>query len=144
MLDNYHSNINEILNIRHVLVHNDGIIDEQFLKRVKYSDYERGKKVLLDESLMNDVINNIHNYMTILDRELKKTVFLTKRIQSLKLSRIRKIFQRAAWPAYLSSEINRGLSDFALSINHSNVSRKLGASVMTSIGYEPSTPYLEK
>lgn len=70
-LSNYNSNINEIVNIRHVLIHNDGIIDEEFMKRVKNTEYEMGDKITLEKSLMHEVINNLHNYMTILDREYK-------------------------------------------------------------------------
>ncbi len=71
-IHNYDDNINEILNIRHVLVHNEGIIDDKFMRRVKDSSYKIGDQISINESLMHEVINNLHNFMTILDREYKK------------------------------------------------------------------------
>lgn len=74
-LDKYDDNIEEIINIRNVLVHNEGLVDKQFLERVKDSNYSIGEKITLNESLMHEVINNLHNFMTILDREYKKQYF---------------------------------------------------------------------
>lgn len=63
-------NINELINRRHLLIHNGGIVNTNYLKRVeigdKNSDLKIGEKVVVDEQYLLKNLERIKRFGTIL------------------------------------------------------------------------------
>lgn len=74
-IDYLEDDIIEIWEIRNILVHNKGIIDEKFKEKVKNEKYNIGEKINIDKNLMDKAINSFHNVVTLIDREVKIKFF---------------------------------------------------------------------
>lgn len=65
----------EICELRNILVHNKGIMNEKFIKKVRKDRYSQGQKIEIDRDLMIRSINMIHEVVTRLDSIAKCTFF---------------------------------------------------------------------